>query len=93
MERTMLGSIETGKYAGDVGTLATITAVLKRAGVEFIDENGGPGGCGYESIIRGKVKDYTSEGRRVKNEPNLLEIASSDSVLSPRRQLLKRIYR
>jgi transcriptional regulator with XRE-family HTH domain len=41
LHRNTITNIETGKYAGDVGTLATIAAVLKRAGVDFIDENGG----------------------------------------------------
>jgi hypothetical protein len=34
-------NIEIGKYAGDAATLAAIELVLQRAGVEFIDENGG----------------------------------------------------
>jgi transcriptional regulator with XRE-family HTH domain len=41
LHRNTISNIETGKYAGDVATLAAIEAVLKRAGVEFIDENGG----------------------------------------------------
>jgi hypothetical protein len=38
------GFYETGRYAGDAATLAAIAGVLKRAGVEFIDENGGDPG-------------------------------------------------
>jgi transcriptional regulator with XRE-family HTH domain len=41
LHRNTITNIETGRYAGDSATLATIAAVLKRAGVEFIDENGG----------------------------------------------------
>jgi transcriptional regulator with XRE-family HTH domain len=41
LHRNTITNIETGKYAGDAATLATIELVLKRAGVEFIDENGG----------------------------------------------------
>ena len=41
LHRNTISNIETGKYFGDEATLATIEAVLKRAGVEFIDENGG----------------------------------------------------
>jgi transcriptional regulator with XRE-family HTH domain len=41
LHRNTITNIETGRYAGDAATLATIEAVLKRAGVEFIDENGG----------------------------------------------------
>jgi hypothetical protein len=39
-----LAAAQTGSYAGDVATLATIAGVLKKAGVEFIDENGGEAG-------------------------------------------------
>ncbi len=41
IHRNTVTNIETGRYAGDAETLAAIVAVLKRAGVEFIDENGG----------------------------------------------------
>ena len=41
LHRNTITNIETGKYAGDAATLAAIEQVLKRAGVEFIDENGG----------------------------------------------------
>jgi transcriptional regulator with XRE-family HTH domain len=41
LHRNTITNIETGKYMGDQETLAKIAVVLKRAGVEFIDENGG----------------------------------------------------
>ncbi len=41
LHRNTITNIETGRYAGDLATLETIAAVLHRAGVEFIDENGG----------------------------------------------------
>jgi transcriptional regulator with XRE-family HTH domain len=41
LHRNTITNIETGRYSGDVATLAAIAGVLKRAGVEFIDENGG----------------------------------------------------
>jgi transcriptional regulator with XRE-family HTH domain len=41
LHRTTITNIETGKYVGDEASLATIETVLNRAGVEFIDENGG----------------------------------------------------
>lgn len=44
LHRNTITNIETGKYAGDVATLAAIASVLKKAGVEFIDENGGGAG-------------------------------------------------
>ena len=41
VHRNTVSNIETGKYAGDERTLDAIATVFKRAGVEFIDENGG----------------------------------------------------
>ena len=41
LHRNTITNIETGRYGGDAATLAVIESVLKRAGVEFIDENGG----------------------------------------------------
>jgi transcriptional regulator with XRE-family HTH domain len=41
LHRNTITNIETGRYAGDVQTLTVIATVLKRAGIEFIDENGG----------------------------------------------------
>ena len=41
LHRNTITNIETARYAGDETTLLRIEAVLKRAGVEFIDENGG----------------------------------------------------
>ncbi len=41
LHRNTITNIETGRYGGDTATLAAIEAVLRRAGVEFIDENGG----------------------------------------------------
>ena len=44
LHRNTITNIEVGRYAGDQKTLETIEAVLRRAGVEFIDENGGGAG-------------------------------------------------
>jgi transcriptional regulator with XRE-family HTH domain len=41
IHRNTVTNIETGRYVGDAATLAAIVSALKRAGVEFIDENGG----------------------------------------------------
>ena len=41
IHRNTVTNIETGRYAGDAATLAAIISALKRAGAEFIDENGG----------------------------------------------------
>jgi transcriptional regulator with XRE-family HTH domain len=41
LHRNTITNIETGRYVGDSATPAAIAAVLKRAGVEPIKENGG----------------------------------------------------
>ena len=41
LHRNTITNIETGRYGGDSVTLEKIVSVLKRAGVEFIDETGG----------------------------------------------------
>ena len=41
LHRNTITNIEVGRYAGDPATLALIKEVLVRAGVEFIDANGG----------------------------------------------------
>jgi transcriptional regulator with XRE-family HTH domain len=52
LHRNTISNIETGRYAGDVETLTVIASVLKRAGVEFIDENGGGPGVRLRKRIR-----------------------------------------
>ena len=44
LHRNTITNIEVGRYAGDQKTLEIIEAVFSRAGVEFIDENGGGAG-------------------------------------------------
>jgi DNA-binding XRE family transcriptional regulator len=41
LHRNTITNIEVGRYLGDPVTLETIETALRRAGVEFIDENGG----------------------------------------------------
>jgi transcriptional regulator with XRE-family HTH domain len=41
LHRNTITNIEIGRYAGDQKSLERIEAVLRKAGVEFIDENGG----------------------------------------------------
>jgi DNA-binding XRE family transcriptional regulator len=44
IHRNTVTNIEVGRYAGDPKTMLTIEKVLRRAGVEFIEEaGGGPG--------------------------------------------------
>jgi transcriptional regulator with XRE-family HTH domain len=44
LHRNTISNLEVGRYAGDPETLSLIRSVLVRAGVEFIDENGGGAG-------------------------------------------------
>jgi transcriptional regulator with XRE-family HTH domain len=41
LHRNTITNIEVGRYAGDSASLATIRRTLNKAGVEFIEENGG----------------------------------------------------
>ena len=41
LHRNTITNLEVGRYAGDPQTLQIIEHVLAKAGVEFIDENGG----------------------------------------------------
>jgi transcriptional regulator with XRE-family HTH domain len=52
LHRNTITNIETGRYLGDESSLATIETALSRAGVEFIDENGG--GAGVRLRKRGR---------------------------------------
>lgn len=44
LHRNTISNLEVGRYAGGPETLALIRTVFVRAGVEFIDENGGGAG-------------------------------------------------
>ncbi len=44
LHRNTITNIEVGRYAGDPATLNLIKAIFIRAGVQFIDENGGGAG-------------------------------------------------
>jgi transcriptional regulator with XRE-family HTH domain len=41
LHRNTVTNLEIGHYAGDPQTLAVIEQVLRKAGIEFIAENGG----------------------------------------------------
>jgi transcriptional regulator with XRE-family HTH domain len=41
LHRNTITNIEVGRYAGDQKSLEKIEAVLRKAGIEFINENGG----------------------------------------------------
>jgi DNA-binding XRE family transcriptional regulator len=52
LHRNTITNIEVGRYAGDPETLAAIKAVLRRAGVDFIDENGGGPGVRLKRSLK-----------------------------------------
>jgi transcriptional regulator with XRE-family HTH domain len=41
LHRNTITNIEVGRYAGDPNSISMIKAVLQKAGVQFIAENGG----------------------------------------------------
>jgi transcriptional regulator with XRE-family HTH domain len=57
LHRNTISNIETGKYLGDERSLATIERALSRAGIEFIDENGGGAGVRLRKGHRKKDGD------------------------------------
>ncbi len=52
LHRNTITNIEVGRYAGDQKTLETREAVLRKAGVEFIDENGGGVGVRMKKSLK-----------------------------------------
>jgi transcriptional regulator with XRE-family HTH domain len=54
LHRNTITNIEIGRYTGDRKSLERIEFVLRKAGVEFIDENGG--GPGVRLRKRGREK-------------------------------------
>jgi transcriptional regulator with XRE-family HTH domain len=44
LHRNTISNIEVGRYIGDDQSLRTIESVLRKAGIDFIDENGGGAG-------------------------------------------------
>src|SRR5437762_11089547 len=52
LHRNTVTNIEVGRYAGDAKTLEVIEKILKQAGVEFIDENGGGPGVRLKKAKR-----------------------------------------
>jgi len=44
LHRNTISNIESGRYLGDDQTLDAIKATFKKAGIDFIDENGGGSG-------------------------------------------------
>jgi DNA-binding XRE family transcriptional regulator len=57
LHRNTITNIEVGRYVGDPETLAVIKRVLRRAGVEFIDENGGGAGVRLSKPTKERTRD------------------------------------
>lgn len=55
LHRNTISNLEVGRYAGDPETLALIRTVFVRAGVEFIEENGGGAGVRLRRPSGGKT--------------------------------------
>jgi len=56
LHRNTVTNIEVGRYAGDARSLELIAATLKKAGVEFIDENGGGPGVRLTKTRKEKTR-------------------------------------
>ena len=56
LHRNTITNIEIGRYAGDQKSLERIESVLRKAGVEFIDENGGGPGVRLRKPAREKSR-------------------------------------
>jgi len=54
VHRNTITNIEVGRYAGEPKTIEKLTHVLRKAGVEFLDENGG--GPGVRLKVQQKRK-------------------------------------
>ena len=54
LHRNTISNIEIGRYIGDEQSLRTIESVLRKAGIEFIDENGGGAGVRLRKPSRKK---------------------------------------
>jgi transcriptional regulator with XRE-family HTH domain len=56
LHRNTITNIEIGRYAGDQKSLEMLESVLRKAGVEFIDENGGGPGVRLRKPARQKSR-------------------------------------
>jgi transcriptional regulator with XRE-family HTH domain len=56
LHRNTVTNLEVGRYAGDPETLSNIKRVLEKAGVEFIDENGGGSGVRLRDRTQKKLR-------------------------------------
>ena len=57
LHRNTINNIEVGRYAGDPESLAKIEKILIRAGIEFIDENGGGAGVRLRQRAKPRAKE------------------------------------
>jgi transcriptional regulator with XRE-family HTH domain len=57
LHRNTITNIEIGRYAGDQKSLGRIATVLRKAGVDFIDENGGGPGVRFRERSKEKSRN------------------------------------
>lgn len=56
LHRNTITNFEVGRYAGDPETLRLLEAALSKAGVEFIEENGGGPGVRLRKRTTGRIR-------------------------------------
>jgi hypothetical protein len=56
LHRNTITNIEVGRYSGDDKSLKRIEAVLRKAGVKFIEENGGGPGVRLRKQSKEKAR-------------------------------------
>jgi transcriptional regulator with XRE-family HTH domain len=56
LHRNTITNIEVGRYAGDQKSIETIRIVLRKAGVELIDEDGGGAGARLRKSVQRKSR-------------------------------------
>jgi len=56
LHRNTITNLEVSRYAGDPQTLAIIEQVLTKAGIDFIEENGGGPGVRLRKPPQGKQR-------------------------------------
>jgi transcriptional regulator with XRE-family HTH domain len=64
LHRNTITNIEIGRFAGDPGSIATIERVLRAAGIEFLDENGGGAGVRFRKPRHARLKGSEREPLR-----------------------------
>jgi transcriptional regulator with XRE-family HTH domain len=78
LHRNTITNIETGRREGDSATLAKLHKVLTRAGIEFLEENGGGPGVRVSGRLQKTSSILTVSVRQVKAARALLGWSQED---------------